>query len=185
MFVLASSSPRRRELLHNAGIVFSVDAAEIDETRQPYEQPLAYAVRLARTKAETVLERHPDALVLGADTIVVLDNDVLGKPLDVQDAQSILKRLRGRTHEVITAVALAGRSGTREHQERTQVVFGKMNDAEIEAYAATGEPMDKAGAYAIQGHASKWIQRIEGDYFNVVGLPVAAVWRMLQAAAKK
>jgi len=181
--VLASSSPRRRELLHNAGIVFAVDAAEVDETRRPGEAPLAYAARLAREKAETVLARHPEALVVGADTIVVVNGEVLGKPADAHDAQSMLRKLRGRAHEVITAVAVAGKHGTSEHQETTEVVFGELTDVEIEAYVASGEPMDKAGAYAIQGQASRWISRIEGDYFNVVGLPVAAVWRMLQQAA--
>lgn len=183
--MLASSSPRRRELLRNAGVVFAIDAAEIDETRRTGEPALDYAQRLAREKAETVRARHPDALVLGADTIVVVNGEVLGKPVDTNDAQAMLRNLRARSHEVITAVALCGKQGMREHQERTTVVFGEVTDAEIDAYIATGEPMDKAGAYAIQGHASKWIQRIEGDYFNVVGLPVAAVWRMLQAAAQK
>lgn len=180
MLVLASSSPRRRDLLTHAGIAFQVDPAEVDETRRRGEAPEEYARRVALAKAETVKSRRPHDTVLGADTIVVVDAEVLGKPADAEDAKVMLRKLRGRSHEVVTAVALLRDGRTLQHEERTRVAFSDVTEGEIEAYVAHGEPMDKAGAYAIQGWASRWITRIEGDYFNVVGLPVAAVWKMLR-----
>jgi septum formation protein len=182
VLVLASSSPRRRELLANAGISFDVQPPHIDETQHPGEAPRAYAARLAREKAQAVAAVRPEDAVLAADTIVLIDDQVLGKPADATDASRMLRLLSGKAHEVSTAVCLVANGTTCEHVETTRVRFDELSEQEIEAYINTGEPMDKAGAYAIQGGASRWIPSIEGDYFNVVGLPVAAVWRLLKAA---
>jgi len=178
--ILASASPRRAELLRNARITFEVEPADIHEAPLPGEPPLQYAQRLARDKARAVLARHSDALVLGADTVVVVDNHLLEKPADADDAARMLRLLSGRTHQVITGVCLAASGLERYEAEMTQVSFNTMSEGEIAGYIATGEPMDKAGAYAIQGMASRWVQRIEGDYCNVVGLPVARVYKMLR-----
>ena len=178
--VLASASPRRAELLRNAGIEFVVDPAHVPEEPQQGESPLDFAMRVAREKARTVARRHPDAAVLGADTVVILGHEVMNKPADSNDALRMLRRLAGHIHVVTTAVCLLrdGREDVRA--ETSRVTMAPFTDAEARAYVSTGEPMDKAGAYAIQGGASRWVTRIEGDYFNVVGLPVALVWRMLQ-----
>jgi septum formation protein len=181
--ILASASPRRAELLRSAAIPFTVDVADISEEVHPGEHPREHAQRLAQEKAEVVAKRNPGKLVLGADTIVVVDDEILGKPRDQADAARMLRMLSGRAHEVITAVCIALETGNRKLEtgsERTTVYFEKFSSDQIEAYVATGEPMDKAGAYAIQGIASRWVNRIEGDYANVVGLPVALVWKMLQ-----
>jgi septum formation protein len=180
MIVLASASPRRQELLRNAGIAFTVQPADIDETVLAGESPRDCAERLAREKALAVFQNRPQEFVLGADTIVVVDDLILGKPRDAGDAMRMLRLLSGRTHEVITGVCLAGPAGSATVSEATLVSMCAIPDDEIRAYVATGEPMDKAGAYAIQGLASRWIPRIEGDYSNVVGLPVALVYRMLR-----
>jgi septum formation protein len=182
--ILASASPRRAELLRSAAIPFTVDAANISEEAHPGERPIEYGERLALEKAEVVAKRNQGKLVLGADTIVVVDDQILGKPRDRTDAARMLRLLSGRSHEVITGVCVA-RLATSNQQlatgsEQTKVFFEEIAENEIEAYIATEEPMDKAGAYAIQGIASRWISKIEGDYANVVGLPVALVWRMLQ-----
>jgi septum formation protein len=182
--ILASASPRRAELLRSDAIPFTVDAANISEEAHPGERPVEYAERLAREKAELVATRNPGKLVLGADTIVVVDDEILGKPRDKADATRMLLLLSGRSHEVITGVCVA-RLATSNQQlvtcsEQTKVFFEEIAEDEIEAYIATEEPMDKAGAYAIQGIASRWVSKIEGDYANVVGLPVALVWKMLQ-----
>jgi septum formation protein len=182
VLVLASSSPRRRELLANAGILFDLQPAHIDETQRPGEDPKGYAARLAREKAQAIAAARPKDVVLGADTIVLIDGQVLGKPAGAADAARMLRLLSGKSHEVSTAVCLIANGSTFEHLETTRVRFEKISREEIEGYVNTGEPMDKAGAYAIQGGASRWIPSIEGDYFNVVGLPVAAVWRLLKAA---
>jgi septum formation protein len=179
MLILASSSPRRRELLTLAGIAFTVDSIDIDETHRPGESPEAFTQRLAREKAEPIFAKHPNATVLGADTIVVCDEKILGKPIDAADAARMLRLLSGRNHQVITGVAVLSQSGTRTQAEITMVTMKKLSEEEIKNYIATGEPMGKAGAYAIQGRASIWIPRIEGDYFNVVGLPLALVASML------
>jgi septum formation protein len=180
--ILASASPRRQELLREAGIVFEVHPAHIPEERATGEAPLDYARRLAREKAQAVARRFPQHYVLGADTIVLVDDKVLEKPRDAEDAARMLRLLSGRGHSVTTAVSLV--SPVREADTRcetTQVFFRKIEDREISEYIAGGEPMDKAGAYAIQGGASRWTERIEGDYSNVVGLPLALVKEMLRA----
>lgn len=187
--VLASASPRRQELLKNAGINFVVKPANIPEVRHPGEAPQIFAERMAREKARAVFVGEKDEYVLGADTIVIggatgvspVQSDlVLGKPESEQDAARMLRLLSGRKHHVITGVCLVAANFEDVRSETTAVHFAAMSDAEIRDYIATGEPMDKAGAYAIQGAASRWISKIEGDYSNVVGLPVALVLRMLQ-----
>ena len=187
--ILASASPRRRELLAQAGYTFEVQPAHVNEDLRPDEDPIAYVVRLAREKAQSVFAEisttgpaSPPAVVLGADTTVTLDSHILAKPEDAADAARMLRLLSGRTHRVITGVALASAKGVEVAAEVTGVQFLTLNDNEIAAYIATGEPMDKAGAYGIQGLAAKWIPRIEGCYFNVVGLPLALVATMLEAA---
>lgn len=183
--VLASASPRRRELLAAAGFVFEVDVADVDETRHPGEPAGAYARRVALAKAQAVAARQPDAVVLGADTVVVIDRDgdvedVLGKPVDDADAVRMLTALSGRAHRVLTAVALVGRGTTVDTIEETVVWMQALTPTEIVAYVESGEPRDKAGAYGIQGRASRFIPKIEGSYTNVVGLPVAAVDALLR-----
>ncbi len=179
MLILASSSPRRRELLTEAGIAFTVHPADIDEAHRAGESPIAFTLRLAREKAEAVSAQHPGATVLGADTIVVCDEEILGKPSNETDAARMLNKLSGRDHQVITGVALVSLSGTQTHAETTIVTMRKITEEEIQNYIATGEPMDKAGAYAIQGAASAFIPQIVGDYSNVVGLPMKLVRQML------
>lgn len=183
MLVLASSSPRRQELLRNAGIAFEVQPAHIPEDPEPAESAKAYAERLAREKALTVARQRPHDLVLGADTVVVVDGQLLGKPSNAADAARMLRMISGREHQVITGVCVVANGQPIVASETTLVTVGEITESEIAAYIATGEPMDKAGAYAIQGIASRWISRIEGDYGNVVGLPVALVWRMLRQSA--
>ncbi len=189
MLVLASASPRRQELLRNAGIAFTVDPANIPELPQPGEFPRDFAQRLAREKALTTFRRHNEETVLGADTIVVVDGEILGKPCDEADALRMLRLLSGRNHQVTTGVCLIGQLTAGDgklrtdfedtRSETTVVTMSTLTDNDIRGYIATGEPMDKAGAYAIQGIASRWIPRINGDYFNVVGLPVALVCGIL------
>lgn len=179
--ILASASPRRAELLAAAGVAFTVEVADVDETPQPGEQADDYVCRLAASKAHAVRARHPQALILGADTTVVIDGDILGKPASANEAAHMLGRLQGRAHEVLTGVALVHGSGQDVRLARTRVWFAPMTPAEVAGYVATGEPMDKAGAYAIQGAASRWVTRMEGSFANVVGLPVAEVSAMLRA----
>jgi septum formation protein len=193
MLVLASASPRRRELLSQAGFSFKVHPAHISEDPFEGEDPLAYVTRLAREKAQAVFDeltnspaqvRQDDKsplAVLGADTTVTLDNQILGKPEDPADAARMLRLLSGRTHRVITGVALVTAVAAEVAAESTEVTFLALSDQEIAAYVATAEPMDKAGAYAIQGRAARWIPRIEGCYFNVVGLPLALVSKLLES----
>jgi septum formation protein len=213
MLVLASASPRRRELLTQAGFSFQVHPANIPEDPRPDEDPVAYVTRLAREKAQAVYNEilcapdpgHPrtglrpwagdpdlatsDAIghsvsplvVLGADTTVTLDGHILGKPENPADAARMLRLLSGRTHRVITGVALVTAESTQATAEVTTVQFLALSEPEIAGYIATGEPMDKAGAYAIQGLAARWIPRIEGDYFNVVGLPLSLVSTLLKS----
>jgi len=189
MLILASASPRRQELLRNAGLSFVVQPTDISEIPRDGESPRACAERLAREKALAVFQHRKTELVLGADTIVVVDELILGKPRDVADAGRMLRLLSGRTHQVITGVCLTGPVVSNQfpvpsfvdtRSEATWVSMGVLGEEDIREYIATGEPMDKAGAYAIQGIASRWITRIEGDYSNVVGLPVSLVYRMLR-----
>ena len=177
--ILASQSPRRRELLRNAGIAFEVRARSVEEVRAAGEAPLDYAMRLARDKAEAAWEGR-DEVVLGADTIVVLRDTVLEKPSDEAHAQSMLAALSGQEHVVITGISLRHPRGVVVDSESTRVHFSELSAAEIREYVDSGEPMDKAGAYAIQGLASKFVDRIEGCYFNVMGLPVPRVYRILK-----
>ena len=178
--VLASASPRRQELLKDAGIEFVVKPANIPELRHQGEAPQAFAERMAREKAHAVWAGTNHEYMLGADTIVVVDDLVLGKPVDEQDATRMLRLLSDRKHEVITGVCLKASDFEDVRSETTAVHFSTLSDDDIRDYIATGEPMDKAGAYAIQGMASHWISKIEGDYLNVVGLPVALVLQMLR-----
>jgi septum formation protein len=179
--ILASASPRRAELLRNAGIKFTVEPAHVPEQALPGEQPLEYAQRLARNKARVIFDTHSDNVVLGADTVVVVDEHLLEKPQDDLDAARMLRLLSGRSHQVITGVCLVTQGFDQTEAEVTEVRFSSLSDREIANYVATGEPMDKAGAYAIQGMASRWVERIDGCYFNVVGLPVPRLYRMLRA----
>ena len=180
MLVLASASPRRQELLRNAGIAFEVQPAHIAEDPLSGESAKDCAERLAREKAQAIAHLRPNDAVLGADTIVVIDGQILGKPADAAGAARMLRLLSGRTHQVITGVCLVVGGQCSVASETTSVTMSEISEKEIAGYVAHGEPMDKAGAYAIQGIASRWIPRIEGDYSNVVGLPVALVWRMLK-----
>ncbi len=179
--VLASGSPRRAELLRSAGIAFTAKATRVPERRRTGESPKRFAERLAREKACAIFARHPSRIVLGADTIVVIRGCVLGKPRDHRDARRMLRLLSGRTHQATTAVCLAGPGFEDTRSETTRVTMRQLSEKEIRDYVASGEPMDKAGAYAIQGLASRFVSRIQGCYFNVVGLPVPLVYRMLRA----
>jgi septum formation protein len=189
MLVLASASPRRRELLALAGFSFEVRPAEIDESVAPGEEPVGYVTRLAREKAQAVLAAlgadNAGVVVLGADTTVIVDGAILGKPVDVEDAKRMLRLLAGRMHRVATGVAVVTARSVEATAEMTTVEFLPMSEEEIAGYVATGEPMDKAGAYGIQGRAARWIPRVEGCYYNVMGLPVARVARMLAAAGAR
>ncbi len=176
--VLASSSPRRRHLLEMLGIPILVQPADVQEIPLPREAPLAYARRLARDKARAV----PGRLVLGADTIVVLDGEILEKPADAEHAVRMLTRLQGRTHEVITAVCLLADGVERIEADRTAVTMRAADEALLRAYVATGEPMDKAGSYGIQGPGAALIERVEGDFFSVMGLPIRLVLKLLAEA---
>jgi len=181
--ILASASPRRQELLRQAGIAFAVHAAHINEDQRAGEPPIEYALRLAREKAQAIAQHYPQSYVLGADTIVVIDGEVLGKPLDAADAARMLQRLSGREHQVTTAVAVVSPGGnTVARSSTTAVCFREITNAEIAQYVAGGEPMDKAGAYAIQGGASRWANRIVGEFSNVVGLPLSLATELLRSS---
>jgi septum formation protein len=181
--ILASASPRRRELLAAAGFTFTVQTADIDESQRAGEDPITYTTRLALEKAQAIFNALPEKegiIVLGADTTVALDDTMLGKPVDVEDAQRMLHALSGRAHSVTTGIAVISSAKSCTHAETTKVFFEPMTEDEIAKYVATGEPLDKAGAYGIQGRASRWISRIEGDYSNVVGLPIAVTCKLLE-----
>ncbi len=180
--MLASASPRRRDLLAAAGFEFDVEPAEVSETRLPDEPATTYVVRVAREKAASVAARYPERPVLAADTAVVVGDTVLGKPSDPSDAARMIERLSGRVHHVVTGLALALRGRIFAEVEQTAVWVSPLSAHEIDWYVASGEPMDKAGAYAIQGLASRFIPRIEGSYSNVVGLPVATLLLILRRA---
>ena len=181
--VLASRSPRRAELLTRAGYRFEVAPADIDERRRDGEAPRELVRRLAREKAAAVAPRHPDAVVLGADTLVVVDGAVLGKPDGAAGAAAMLRRLSGRGHEVLTGVALHAADRCRAGVQSTRVVFRTLSPDDVARYVATGESADKAGAYSIQGRASRFVSRIEGSYTNVVGLPIELVDGLLRELA--
>ena len=176
--ILASQSPRRRELLTLVGITHDVQPADIDETPWPDEAPIPHTERLATAKAQVIASRNPDALVIAADTIVVIDGAILGKPTDEAGARAMLRRLSGRTHEVCTAMVVAIGEQVRSEVVRVQVRFRTLDDDSIARYVKTGEPMDKAGAYGIQGYGATIVEHIEGDYFAVMGLSLVTVVRL-------
>lgn len=179
--LLASSSPRRAEILRAVNWPFHALATNIDETLAPGESASQLVERLALGKAEAAAKQHPSALILGADTTVVVDSEILGKPADERDARRMLRLLSGKWHDVLTGVALvrAGNGGSRTvAHERTRVRFAAMSNAEIDWYVQSGEPMDKAGAYAVQGRAALFIEEIRGEYWNVVGLPIRLVYKL-------
>ena len=178
--ILASASPRRRELLQQVGVKFRVEVADIDETPLSAETPAAYVARLALGKAQKVAANNPGCVVLGSDTTVVLDDEILGKPENDADARRILATLAGRRHQVMTAVALVRDDQQRQQTVITQVHFAALTAAQIAAYVATGEPADKAGAYGIQGLGAVLVDAIDGSYSNVVGLPLTETAAMLQ-----
>jgi septum formation protein len=178
--ILASQSPRRAELLGRLGLSFEIVPADIDESYHAHETPDGHAERLAREKALEIARRRPEALVVGSDTIVVVDGDVLGKPRDAAHAVEMLSRLSGREHEVFTGVAVAAGGRVESALERVRVRFRALDREECLGYVATGEPMDKAGAYGIQGYGSSIVESIDGDYFSVMGLPVVRTLDLLR-----
>ena len=184
--ILASSSPQRAQVLRNGGFLFEVVPAHVDESRREDEAAGNFVRRLADTKASAVAANLPQAsdpvIVVGADTVITVDGLILGKPADARDAREMLRRLSGRTHEVITGLAVLSwpKDERRIEQETTRVTFAALKDNEIEDYVASGEPLGKAGAYAIQGLGGRFVERVEGCYFNVVGLPLARLYRILR-----
>jgi septum formation protein len=178
--VLASSSPRRADLLNAAGIPFEIRPVEVDERFLAGEKPEQAVARLARAKAEAAGRSEPDAVVLGADTTVVVQGVALGKPADATDAARMLRLLSGRSHNVLTGICLCSGGRRLVHVEDTRVRVSRLSDAEIAWYVSTGEPLDKAGAYAVQGLASRFIEGIDGSYANVVGLPIPSVYELLK-----
>lgn len=179
--ILASQSPRRKELLSKITPNFTVEVSEVDETIPEYMEKREVAAFLSTKKAQVISLRHPEDIVIGCDTIVLVDNEILGKPKDSMDAHRMLQLLSGRFHEVITGTTIFFPDGEkRTFSVSTTVEFSLMSHSEIDAYVATGEPFDKAGAYGIQGEAAKYIQRIDGDYYSVMGFPVAAVYEQLK-----
>src|SRR4051794_11131499 len=178
--VLASASPRRAALLRDAGFAFDIAPIDLDETLHSGESAERYVERLAQAKAASAAVRAPDAIVLGADTTVVVRGHVLGKPADAADARRMLNLLSGRTHEVFTGICLRKGARTLVHVEPSRVRMALLNEAEIDWYVGTGEPLDKAGSYAIQGLASRFIEGIDGSYSNVVGLPIAPLYSLLK-----
>jgi len=179
--ILASGSPRRSEILTSVGWEFTKHVADIDESELPGEAPETYVVRLAREKAEAVACHYPDEIVLGSDTTVVIDGQIIGKSVDLNDARRMLGMLSGKWHDVLTGVAIVQKGETRSAVERTRVKFAVMNEAEIEFLTLNGSPLDKAGAYAVQAQAALFIEGIEGDYWNVVGLPIRLVYDLIRS----
>jgi septum formation protein len=177
--ILASGSPRRVEILNSIGWEFEKHAADIDESVRDGETPEKYVVRLACEKAEAVATKFPDSIVLGADTTVVIDGEILGKPIDMNDARRMLRLLSENWHEVSTGVAVVENGSTRSAMQRTRVKFSEMTDDEIEFLAEKGDPLDKAGAYAVQAQAALFIEKVEGEYWNVVGLPINLVYKLI------
>ena len=183
--ILASGSPRRSEILTSVGWEFTKHVADIDETEHEGELPADYVVRLACEKAEAVASNYADGIVLGADTTVVIHDQIIGKPIDLVDAKRMLTMLSGNWHEVITGVAIVENGETRSGIQSTRVKFAPMSEAEIAFLAENGDPLDKAGAYAVQAQAALFIEGIEGDYWNVVGLPISLVYSLMQKPARK
>lgn len=180
--ILASSSPRRKELLENLHISFEVSSSDVDESFDPALTPGEIVMELSNRKAKAVSEQNPDSFVIGADTVVVLEGSVLGKPKDRSEAYFMLKNLSGKTHSVFTGVSIIGPEKEKNFYVKTDVVFWELSDEEINAYIDTSEPFDKAGAYGIQGFGSVLVKEINGDYFSVVGLPVSKTVRELRNA---
>jgi len=181
--ILASGSPRRAEILTSVGWEFEKHVADIDETEGENERAEDYVVRLAKEKALAVAEHYPEAIVLGADTTVVIDEQIIAKPNDLDHAREMLRMLSGRWHEVLTGVAIAQDGALRTGMQRTRVKFAAMTEDEIDFLAEEGDPLDKAGAYAVQAQAALFIEEIEGDYWNVVGLPVCLVYRLVRISS--
>jgi septum formation protein len=178
--VLASGSPRRSEILTSVGWEFTKTVPNIDESEREGESPESYVQRLAQEKADAVSHQYPDSIVLAADTTVVIDNQIIGKPVDLDDARRMLKMLSGRWHDVLTGVAISRDGHTEVGMERTGVKFAVMDDSEVEFLAKMGDPLDKAGAYAVQAQAALFIEQIKGDYWNVVGLPISLVYGLIK-----
>ncbi|EEL49112.1 MULTISPECIES: Maf family protein [Bacillus cereus group] len=178
--ILASGSPRRKELLELADVSFEIVVSEIEETIGAYSSPADIVMSLALQKASAVAENHDECVVLGADTIVTYESRILGKPTDEKEAKEMLQLLSGKTHEVYTGVALISKEKTVTFYERTEVTFWELTEEEIDAYIASKEPLDKAGSYGIQGKGSIFVQHIQGDYYSVVGLPIARLVRELK-----
>ncbi len=183
--ILASGSPRRAEILTAVGWDFTKHVADIDETEHDSESPEDYVARLAREKASAVADQYPGEFVLGADTTVVINGQIIGKPVDLDDARRMLTLLSGHWHEVLTGVAVVHNGDVKSDLQSTRVKFAPMNEAEINFLAECGDPLDKAGAYAVQAQAALFIEGIEGDYWNVVGLPVSLVYRLVAEARKE
>jgi septum formation protein len=180
--ILASSSPRRKELLENLRLTFAISSSEVDESFDPALSPKEVVMELADRKAQVVFKENPSAFVIGSDTIVVADNQILGKPADEAEAFTMLKSLSGRKHEVFTGVSIVSPTGTTKFYEKTEVWFWELTDDSIRAYVKSGEPLDKAGAYGIQQLGGMLVKKINGDYFAVVGLPVSRTIRELKKA---
>lgn len=178
--ILASKSPRRRELMELLHIPFDVIVSDIDEQIDPQNDLVKEIEKLSYRKAEAVFKDHPDALVIGSDTIVKIGNDILGKPKDIEQAEAMLKELSDNTHEVVTGVSILYKDQTETFSSVAKVTFYPLDEKEISEYIATNEPMDKAGSYAIQGDAAKFIRSIEGDYYTIVGLPIAELYHRLK-----
>ncbi len=182
--VLASGSPRRSEIMTSVGWEFRKVVPDIDESLQNGESPEDYVQRLARSKAEIVAAENTYEIVLGADTTVVIDDEIIGKPIDMDDARRMIRLLSGRWHEVLTGVAVVANGDTRVGLQTTRVKFAELSPAEVDFLAEKGDPLDKAGAYAVQAQAALFIEGIEGDYWNVVGLPISLVYRLVQELAR-
>lgn len=181
--ILASGSPRRSEILDSVGWAFTKDVPEVNEDTREGESPVDYVSRLAESKALAIAEKYPAAIVLGADTTVVLSGEIIGKPVDLDDARDMIGRLAGNWHEVLTGVAAVRNGEMQSAVETTRVKFAKMTEAEIAFLAENGNPLDKAGGYAVQAQAALFIEGIEGDFWNVVGLPVRVVYRLIAGSA--
>jgi septum formation protein len=183
--ILASSSPRRKALLQNLNLSFEVSSKNVDESFDPDLQPSDVVMELAQRKAQAVFQEHPEAFVIGSDTIVVFQGQILHKPIDEADAVSKLRMLSGHMHEVYTGVSILSSQATAHFYEKTEVLFWELTDDEIMSYVQTGEPLDKAGAYGIQGYGSMLVKKINGDYYAVVGLPVSRTIRELKKLGYK